>query len=158
MPFNPKQTEMITNSPEETIDFGVNFAKQLESGRVITFNGNLGSGKTTCIRGICLGLGITDHVTSPTFTLINEYNGLLPIYHFDFYRLQSNIELHDLGVEEYFYGDGICLIEWPEILGDMLPDDRIDISMNALFTPGMENTRTIQIHYNNNNKSLKLDI
>lgn len=140
------QNDIITNSPEETINFGENFAEQLGPGQVITFNGNLGSGKTTFIKGICRGLGVTEHVTSPTFTLINEYNGKFPIYHFDFYRLQSNIELHDLGVEEYFEGDGICLIEWPDIVKDILPENHIQISMSARFDEGLENTRRIQLH------------
>jgi tRNA threonylcarbamoyladenosine biosynthesis protein TsaE len=147
VPGFAKQEKIITNGPEETIDFGIKFAQQLGPGDVLTFTGNLGSGKTTCIRGICRGLGVTEHVTSPTFTLINEYKGKFPIYHFDFYRLQSDIELHDLGVDEYFERDGICLIEWPEIVTSLLPENHIEFYLSAQFEKGLENTRILQLNY-----------
>jgi|GEM_PF-569341 len=111
----------ISRSASETHDFGFRFARTLQTGEVILFQGHLGSGKTTCIRGLCAGLGINEIITSPTFTLINEYRGRLPVYHFDFYRIRGFSELHDLGVEEYFQGDGVCLIEWPEVATPLLP-------------------------------------
>jgi len=112
---------------------------------VVAFFGNLGSGKTTCIRGICSGLGVTEIVTSPTFTLINEYTGTLPVYHFDFYRINSQDELIDLGLEEYFFGQGISLIEWPEIVMDILPKERFEVHMVWDMKPNWEQKRNITI-------------
>ncbi len=112
---------LITHSPEQTAEFGKNFALRLSPSDVIAFKGSLGSGKTTCIRAICEGLQVAEIVTSPTFTLINEYHGRFPVYHFDFYRIHDVRELEDLGVLEYFYGDGICLVEWPELVEELLP-------------------------------------
>lgn len=137
------RTKFISESREETIEFGKQFSRELHPGSVVAFYGNLGSGKTTLIRGICTGLAVNEVVTSPTFTLINEYHGKIPVYHFDFYRITSELELHDLGVEEYFNGDGICLIEWPEVVHDLLPEKRIEIHLNARFEPGWENKREI---------------
>jgi tRNA threonylcarbamoyladenosine biosynthesis protein TsaE len=111
----------ISRSSTETSDFGFRLAKSLQAGEVILFQGHLGSGKTTCIRGLCAGLAINELITSPTFTLINEYRGRLPVYHFDFYRICQFSELHDLGVEEYFQGEGVCLVEWPEVVFPLLP-------------------------------------
>lgn len=134
------------------MDLGGRLAKQLKPSSVVTFNGNLGSGKTTFIRGLCHTLNVQEHVTSPTFTLINEYNGDIPIYHFDFYRLNSDMELHDLGVDEYFEGDGISLIEWPEIVKEWLPEDRIEIYLSATFDGKSQDRRTIQIHFDEKQK------
>jgi tRNA threonylcarbamoyladenosine biosynthesis protein TsaE len=111
----------ITRNADETLARGVIIAESLTPGEMLVFTGNLGSGKTTLIQGICRGLGVEETVTSPTFTLINEYRGRLPVYHFDFYRLHSAVELTDLGLEEYLYGDGICLVEWPELIAEWLP-------------------------------------
>ncbi len=107
--------------------------------------GNLGSGKTTCIKGICAGLGVEEEVTSPTFTLINEYHGRLPVFHFDFYRIGSVQELRELGLDEYFYGDGVCLIEWPEIVSDMLPKYHFEIHLSLRFEPSWEHRREITV-------------
>jgi len=139
------RTKFISESREETIKFGKHFSSELRPGDVVAFYGNLGSGKTTLIRGICAGLDVNEVVTSPTFTLINEYHGKFPVYHFDFYRLSSEMELHDLGVEEYFNGDGICLIEWPEGVHDLLPESHIEIHLTARFEPGWENKREIKV-------------
>ncbi|NIA31097.1 MAG: tRNA (adenosine(37)-N6)-threonylcarbamoyltransferase complex ATPase subunit type 1 TsaE [Actinobacteria bacterium] len=139
------QAEFTSKSREETIAFGKHFSMELYPGDVVAFYGDLGSGKTTLIRGICTGLEVDEMVTSPTFTLINEYHGKFPVYHFDFYRLASEMDLHDLGVEEYFNGDGICLIEWPEVVHDLLPENKIGIHLKARFEPGWENKREIII-------------
>jgi len=111
----------ISQGAAETRAIGRRLAAALQPGAVLIFTGNLGAGKTTLIQGVCEGLGVTATVTSPTFTLINEYPGRLPVYHFDFYRLHADAELHDLGLEEYFDGEGICLIEWPELIESWLP-------------------------------------
>jgi len=111
----------ITLSAAETLARGAQIGGRLTPGAVLVFTGNLGSGKTTLIQGICRGMDITETATSPTFTLINEYHGRLPVYHFDFYRLHSAGELADLGLEEYLYGDGVSLVEWPELIAGWLP-------------------------------------
>ena len=141
----PKIIDYISNSSDETLAFGANFAKKLEKTDVLTFTGTLGSGKTTLIRGICQGLGVEQIVTSPTFTLINEYTGLLPVYHFDFYRLGHATELVDLGLEEYLYGDGICLIEWPKIVQQDLPPSYWKVDLAWEFKPEWEFRRKIRI-------------
>jgi len=105
----------------------------------------LGSGKTTCVKGICAGLGVEEEVTSPTFTLINEYQGRLPVFHFDFYRIGSAQELRDLGLDEYFYGEGVCLIEWPEIVSAMLPKHHFEIHFFGQFQPEWEHRREITV-------------
>ena len=127
------------------MQLGRTLAEYLEKGQVVTFEGNLGSGKTTLIKGICQGLGIEEPVTSPTFTLVNEYQGRLPVYHFDFYRIDDAGELLDLGLEEYFYGQGVCLIEWPEQVQAWLPDDHWKISLESRFIAGWENKRKLTL-------------
>ena len=122
-----------THSPEGTRAFGRRLAERLTPGTVIGLIGDLGSGKTCLIQSVCEALGVREHVTSPTFILINEYAGRdsagnpLPIYHFDLYRLLSEEELLDLGSDDYFYGDGVCLIEWADMAGDLLPEDHTSI-------------------------------
>ena len=116
----------ISRSPEETQAIGAELGRRLAPGDVIAFVGDLGTGKTCMIQGICRGLEVADWVNSPTFILINEYLGKvderdIPVYHFDLYRLNNPAELEDLGAEEYFYGQGICLVEWAERAGDLLP-------------------------------------
>ena len=140
-----------TNSTEETLALGKSFSPELGPGSIVCFFGKLGSGKTTFIRGICEGLGTTDLITSPTFTLINEYKNAPPIYHFDFYRIQSDIELFELGLDEYFYGAGISLIEWPEIILKSLTGQRYEIHMNWDIESGWETKRNIIITQNQNN-------
>jgi len=128
---------IVSSAPQQTADFGAAFAQKLQPGDVVAFSGNLGSGKTTCIRGICAGLDVKELVLSPTFTLINEYHGRMAVYHFDFYRIHLVQELHDLGVEEYFYSDGICLVEWPEVVQQLLPSRHIRIRMSHAHENGM---------------------
>ena len=105
----------------------------------------MGSGKTRMVQGICYHLGVREEVTSPTFTLINEYHGRLPVYHFDFYRINNTNEYWQLGCEEYFYGDGISLIEWADRVIDTLPSERITIQMQGFFTAGRENHRQVTV-------------
>ncbi|SHK67604.1 tRNA (adenosine(37)-N6)-threonylcarbamoyltransferase complex ATPase subunit type 1 TsaE [Desulforamulus aeronauticus] len=116
-------------SSEETRQFGEKMALLLQAGDIICLNGDLGAGKTAFSQGVARGLGVTSHVTSPTFTLINEYEGRLPLYHFDVYRLGDSEEMADLGYEEYFYGPGVCLVEWAELVEDVLPEERLDITL-----------------------------
>ena len=119
-----------TRSEMETIALGGEIAKQLAPGDVVTLTGDLGTGKTRLIKGICQALGVMEHVASPTFTIVNEYRvNELMIYHFDFYRVKSLAEIIDLGFEEYVSGDGICLIEWPEKAREILPLQRFSITL-----------------------------
>ena len=129
-----EEQRLITHSAEETQALGRDLARRLAPGDLLAFDGELGSGKTCMIQGICQGLEVADYVTSPTFILINEYTGRLngeplPVYHFDLYRLGGPAELEDLGAEEYFYGRGICLIEWAERAGSRLPARRREITL-----------------------------
>ncbi len=132
-----EEETIISLSPEETRARGVRLARTLSPGDLLAFSGDLGSGKTCMIQGICQGLQVNDYVNSPTFVLINEYSGTLdtltlPVYHFDLYRLDTPSELEDLGAEEYFFGSGICLVEWSERAGDLLPSRRRDISLEYI--------------------------
>ena len=133
----------LSSHENETIIWGKKISRFLEAGDVIGFFGDLGSGKTRTIQGICHGLGCGDQVSSPTFTIINEYRGKYPVYHFDLYRIESENEIFDLGYEEYFYNDGICLIEWAERVQSLLPSDHIEIYLKGFFNPGQENLREI---------------
>lgn len=131
----PRKTERMTQSPAETQQLGVSLARVLKPGDCVALRGDLGSGKTCLAQGICLGLSVKDHVTSPTFVLINEYSGVgmdgkaLPIYHFDLYRLGDPEELYMMGCDDYFYGTGVCIIEWADLGGAFIPTEAIDIHL-----------------------------
>ena len=115
--------EFITNSEGETEALGVRLAEALAPGAVIAFTGGLGAGKTAFTRGLARGLGIADRVASPTFTIVNEYEGgRLPLFHFDMYRLGSSDELFDIGWEEYLARGGVCAVEWSENVADALEE------------------------------------
>ncbi len=109
---------VITKTPEETLVLGENLGKCLEAGDIVLLFGDLGAGKTTLTQGICRGLGLPEgeYIRSPTFTLINEYQGTLPIYHIDLYRLESLEEMETLGLEEVLFGQGVAIVEWSEKL------------------------------------------
>ncbi|MFA5577540.1 MAG: tRNA (adenosine(37)-N6)-threonylcarbamoyltransferase complex ATPase subunit type 1 TsaE [Tissierellaceae bacterium] len=121
--------EIRLRSLEETEGFGIRLGKVLRAGDVICLNGDLGAGKTTLTKSIGLGLEVEDYITSPTFTLINEYRGRLPVYHFDLYRLENVEDLYDLGFDEYFYGRGVSIIEWADKIGKLLPRDRLIVDI-----------------------------
>ena len=111
----------ITNTPEETEAIGGALARVLQPGTVIAYRGDLGAGKTAFTRGLARGLGYTDMVTSPTYTIVNEYlGGRLPLFHFDMYRLRSSDDLWDIGWEDYLDRNGICAVEWSENVADAL--------------------------------------
>ena len=113
------------NSLDDTKEFGESLGKRLKKGDILCLNGDLGAGKTTLTKSIGIGLGVEEYITSPTFALINEYRGNLPVYHFDVYRLENVDELDDLGFDEYFFGEGVCIIEWAEKIEKMLPKEII---------------------------------
>ena len=115
--------EYFTSSPEETEELGAALAAKLKPGAVLAYRGDLGAGKTALTRGLARGLGITDPVTSPTYTIVNEYlGGRLPLFHFDMYRLSSSDDLFDIGWEDYLERRGICAVEWSENVADAMED------------------------------------
>lgn len=114
----------ITNSSKETYEFAFELAKDAKPGDIICLDGDLGVGKTVFTQGFAAGLGIAGPVNSPTFTILQIYEeGRLPLYHFDVYRIGSSDEMDELGYEEYFFGEGVCLIEWSTIISDIIPDE-----------------------------------
>jgi len=115
----------------------------LKEYKVVAFFGNMGVGKTTFIKGVCEVLGVEDSVTSPSFAIVNEYEGNdnQVIFHFDFYRLKDVSEVFDMGYEDYFFSDHICLIEWPEKIASVLPDDRID----AYLSENEDGSRSLKL-------------
>ena len=118
--------QYVTNSEEETEALGAQLAERLKPGAVIAFTGDLGAGKTAFTRGLARGLGVSGRVTSPTFTIVNEYEGgRLPLFHFDMYRLASSEELFDIGWEDYLARGGVCAVEWSENVADALEDGAI---------------------------------
>ena len=120
----------ITNGPEETEALGARLARALEPGAVVAFTGDLGAGKTAFVRGLARGLGIRDRVTSPTFTVVNEYEGgRLPLFHFDLYRLGCADELFDIGWEDYLARGGVCAVEWSERMEELLEPGTIRVDL-----------------------------
>ena len=135
--------KIITNGEEETIEIGAKIAAKLKIGDIICMKGDLGAGKTTLTKSIAKNLGIEDYVTSPTFTIINEYRGKYPLYHFDVYRIENPEDMYELGYEEYFYGKGICIIEWANMIEELIPEESIWIEIDHGKT---ENERIIIIN------------
>jgi tRNA threonylcarbamoyladenosine biosynthesis protein TsaE len=116
--------KILSNGEQQTYDLGYKLGTLLQRKDIVCMTGDLGAGKTTLTKGIAEGLGVTECVTSPTFTIIHEYMGRMPLYHFDVYRIQHVEEMEDLGYEEYFYGDGVCIIEWIHMTKNMEQDCR----------------------------------
>ena len=135
----------ISNNEKETFEIAKNFAKSLKSGDIIALSGDLGAGKTAFVKGVAFALGCKDIVSSPTFTLVNEYTGTEHmLYHFDVYRL-SNVTTENCDwIDEYLFSDGICIIEWADNLIDILPEDYININITKKPSLG-KNYREIEI-------------
>lgn len=114
--------EWISLSEEETFNRGYEIAKNAKKGDIYCLIGDLGVGKTVFSKGFAAGLGITEHITSPTFTIVQEYEGEMPLYHFDMYRIEDPDELEMIGYEDYFFGEGVCLVEWANNVPDAIPD------------------------------------
>lgn len=128
-------TEKIStsNSVDETIRIGFEFGKQLKPGDVVCLDGDLGAGKTHFVKGVASYFGIDpEKVSSPTYTLIHEYSGSITVYHFDCYRLKGEQEALEIGAEEYFYGDGVCLVEWPNKIEGLIPEEAIWVEISHL--------------------------
>ena len=111
----------ISHSAEDTISFAKRYASSLKAGDVVLLNGEMGAGKTVFAKGVALGLGIQDEILSPTYAYMNDYDGKL--YHYDCYRLSGGVQAEALGLTDYFYGGGVCLIEWAENIADVLPEN-----------------------------------
>ncbi|MCK8826169.1 tRNA (adenosine(37)-N6)-threonylcarbamoyltransferase complex ATPase subunit type 1 TsaE [Natroniella acetigena] len=130
-----------TNNPEETFDLGKKIGESLTHGGIVCLQGDLGAGKTVLAKGICRGLGVEEEITSPTYTVANEYRGKLKVYHMDLYRIRDEEELYDIGFEDYLYrGEGVTIIEWPDKAGALMPDNYLDINLR-----GEGNWREIRI-------------
>nr|WP_330423479.1 tRNA (adenosine(37)-N6)-threonylcarbamoyltransferase complex ATPase subunit type 1 TsaE [Blautia obeum] len=131
-----------TRSPEETYELGKKIGQQARPGQVYTLTGDLGVGKTVFTQGVAAGLGITEPVSSPTFTIVQIYEeGRLPFYHFDVYRIGDIEEMEEIGYDDYFFGEGICLIEWAELIEEILPKDRISITIEKNLAQGFDYRR-----------------
>lgn len=128
-----------TNSPEETFSLGEQIGQQAAAGQIYTLDGDLGVGKTVFTQGVAKGLGIGEPVNSPTFTIVQIYEeGRLPFYHFDVYRIAEVEEMEEIGYEDYFYGSGICLIEWAERIQEILPEQYYKITIEKDLEKGFD--------------------
>lgn len=134
----------ISQSYEETLAIARSFAETLKAGDTVCLYGGLGAGKTAFVQGLAEGLGIDEPVTSPTFTIVNEYYGRLPLYHFDVYRIADADEMYEIGYDEYVYGDGVSVIEWSELIGEILPEKRYNVKISKDYGKH-ENYREIDI-------------
>ena len=124
-----------TNSPEETFE-------QAKAGQIYTLNGDLGVGKTVFTQGIARGLGITEAVSSPTFTIVQVYEeGRLPFYHFDVYRIGDIEEMEEIGYDDYFFGNGVCMIEWAELIEELIPENSIHVTIEKDLEKGFDYRR-----------------
>lgn len=148
-----KQYEIDTAGSEETAQFAEKLAKLLQPGDVLTLEGDLGAGKTTFTKGIAKGLEIKRNVNSPTFTIIKEYHGRLPLYHMDVYRLEDSLE--DLGFDEYFEGEGVTVVEWAHLIEEQLPAERLDI---FLYHEGEQRRKMVFIPNGNRYEQLCKEI
>lgn len=125
--------EFICKNEKQTKKFAKKFAKKLNGGEIILLIGDLGAGKTTFTKSVAKYLKIKEHITSPTFTMVNEYHsGRLVLYHFDMYRIEDDSEAREIGLEEYFNSNAVCMIEWPERIERLLPKNRIEIKIEKI--------------------------
>ena len=131
-----------TRSPEETFALGEKIGRTALPGQIYTLTGDLGVGKTVLTQGVAAGLGIREAVSSPTFTIVQVYEeGRLPFYHFDVYRIGDIEEMEEIGYDDYFFGDGVCLIEWAELIADILPEEHISIKIEKDLSQGFDYRR-----------------
>lgn len=139
----------IFYSVEQTEEFASEFAKKLKKNDILTLDGDLGAGKTAFVRGLARGLGLSDTVQSPTFTIVNEYrHGEMPLFHFDVYRIESPDDMYDIGFDEYLYSDGVCVIEWASNIRELLTMPYYEITITKDPSKG-EDYREIQIDRRN---------
>ncbi len=134
----------IVDSVEKTTKIGIQLGKLVMPGDIICLTGDLGTGKTHITKGIAKGLSIDEHITSPTFTIVNEYMGRLKLYHFDVYRVNDPDEIYAIGFDEYIFSEGVSVIEWSNYIEELIPDEHISVSLEKLPELG-ENFRRIDI-------------
>ena len=128
-----------TNSEKETFELGKNLGEQAKAGQIFCLNGDLGVGKTVFTQGFAKGLGIEENVNSPTFTIIQVYEeGRILLYHFDVYRIGDPEEMYEIGYEEYFFGEGVCLIEWSKLIDELIPEEAINIEIDKNLEKGLD--------------------
>ena len=128
-----------TNSEKETFELGKNLGEQAKAGQIFCLNGDLGVGKTVFTQGFAKGLGIEENVNSPTFTIIQVYEERrIPLYHFDVYRIGDPEEMYEIGYEEYFFGEGVCLIEWSKLIEELIPEEAINIEIDKNLEKGLD--------------------
>ena len=126
-------------SEKDTFEFGKKLGEKATAGQIICLDGDLGVGKTVFTQGFAKGLGIEDSVNSPTFTIIQIYDeGRLPLYHFDVYRICEPEEMYEIGYEEYFFGEGVCLIEWSKLIEELIPDEAITVTIEKDLSKGLD--------------------
>lgn len=145
---------LVCRNEAATTSFGKKLSNLLQPGDFICLDGDLGAGKTFLSKGIIKALGVTEYVTSPSYTIVNEYEGQFPIYHFDVYRIDDIDEMYEIGYEEYFYGEGVCLVEWANMISELLPKNhyQINLKMGDDFT-----SRLIEIRGSTPELELKLE-
>lgn len=124
--------KVCTASEKDTVEIGRILGMLLAGGEVIALNGELGAGKTAFTKGIAMGLGISEYITSPTFALVNEYEGRVPLYHFDVYRINDEDELIEIGFEDYIYGNGVSVVEWSSLTPRIMPETRVEVSIEKI--------------------------
>lgn len=140
--------EFLIDSLEKTLDLGYQIGKLVNPGDIICLTGDLGTGKTHLTKGIAKGMQIDDYITSPTFTIVNEYEGRLKLYHFDVYRVNDPDEIAAIGFDEYIFGDGVSVIEWSNYIEDLIPEEHLSINISKIYNIN-ENFRKIEINYKN---------
>lgn len=133
--YDPKATEVL----------GEKMGREAKAGQIYCLSGDLGVGKTVFTKGFAKGLDISEYVTSPTFAIVNEYEGRLPLYHFDVYRISCEEEMEDTGYEDYFYGEGVCLVEWAELVKGLIPEDAVWITIEKDYTKDNDDYRLITV-------------
>lgn len=138
--------DFIVTSVEKTIELGEKIGALVNSGDIICLTGDLGTGKTHFVKGLAKGLGISDYITSPTFTIVNEYEGRLKLYHFDVYRIEDPDEVNAIGFDEYIFSDAVSIIEWSNYIEELIPDEALRVNISKDLSKG-ENYRNIDIKY-----------
>ena len=130
---------IVTRSAQETFEFGKKLGKMALPGQIYTLIGDLGAGKTVFTQGFAKGLDITEAISSPTFTIVQVYEeGRLPFYHFDVYRIGDIEEMEEIGYDDYFFGQGVCMIEWANLIEEILPEDIIEVTIEKDLTQGFD--------------------
>ncbi len=142
--MSDKKNYIETNSPEETFEVGRKLGQTAKPGEIYMLNGDLGVGKTVFTQGVAAGLGITEHVNSPTFTIVQVYErGRLPFYHFDVYRIGDVEEMDEIGYEDYFFGNGLCIVEWAERIKELIPKKAVQITIEKNLEKGFDYRRIL---------------